>query len=362
MIRAAVLAAPHSPLTVEQAELDDVGPHDVRVRIEASGICHSDTNPIEEVATPAGWPVVLGHEGTGRVEAIGRDVSSLRVGDRVITTFVPSCGKCWFCVRDQTHLCSSFGAAMTRQPFKLSSGIRAYAFVGLGTFADEMVAEEGAFVKIETSLPPEQVALLGCGVTTGVGAAINSAQVRPGAAVAVLGLGGVGQSVVQGARISGATQIIGIDPVALKRESALKIGATTALDPTSGDVVETVKQMTGGRGVDFAFEVAGRGDTAQLGYQMVRRGGTLMVVGAQPPASKPQWGFYEQMRDEKRVIGSLYGSSNVRRDYPRLLAMAESGLLNLEAMVSRTLDLRDVNLGIEGLMKGEVVRAVIVNN
>jgi S-(hydroxymethyl)glutathione dehydrogenase / alcohol dehydrogenase len=362
MIRAAVLPAPHSPLSVEEAELDDVGPGYIRVRIQASGICHSDTNPIEEVSAPAGWPLVLGHEGTGIVEAIGVDVTTLQVGDRVITTFVASCGKCWFCTRGQTHLCSNSGAGMARQPFKLSSGVRAFGFVGLGTFADAIVSPERNFVKIETSLPPEQVALLGCGVTTGVGAAINSARVPPGSSVAVLGLGGVGQSVVQGARICGAAQIIGIDPVELKRKSALAIGATAALDPTAGDPVEAVKQMTGGRGVDFAFEVAGRGDTAQLGFTMIRRGGTLMIVGAQPPASRPQWAFYEQMRDEKRVIGSLYGSSNVHRDYPQLLAMAESGQLNLAAMVSRTIDLTQVNQGIESLVQGEVVRAVIVNN
>ena len=305
-----------------------------------------------------------GHEGTGIVEEIGPEVRHVAVGDRVVGTFVPACGICWFCLHDQSHLCEQTYPVMfvprARRTAADAAGEEITAFAGLGTFADFMTVSEMSVVKVETDLPDEQLALLGCGVTTGVGAALNTARVEPGSTVVVVGCGGVGQSVIQGARIAGAAKVIAIDPVAGKRESALTLGATHAIDPNVDDALAAVRELTGGRGADYAFEVIGLESTLQQAFAYTRRGGTTVAVGVHKLGSDVAIPSWTLVSEERRLLGSWYGSSQVRREIPRMIEFASDGRLDLKSMVSRTVHLDDVNEAFRAMEAGEVIRTVII--
>ncbi len=281
-MRAAIFVGQDQPLEIEDVTPVAPGPRDVVVHVDASGVCHSDLS-VMNGGLPLPPPCILGHEGTGTVEAVGNEVSRVNVGDRVVASFTPACGVCWYCLHDQSNLCEHMGAVATAPRVTRGDGTPMITMTGLGTFADMMTVDESSIVKVDTDLPAEQLALIGCGVTTGVGAALNTAQVEPGATVAVIGCGGVGQAVVQGARIAGASRIFAIDPVELKRKSAEQLGATDLIDPAAGDPVEQVKAATGGRGADYAFEVIGLPETIVQAYNTARRGGTAVVVGM------PRW-------------------------------------------------------------------------
>jgi S-(hydroxymethyl)glutathione dehydrogenase/alcohol dehydrogenase len=231
---------------------------------------------------------------------------------------------------------------------------------GLGTFAEAMVVDESALVKVETDLPDEQLALIGCGVTTGVGAALNTAKVKPGSTVAVIGCGGVGQAVIQGARIAGASRIFAIDPVELKRKTAEQLGATDLIDPAQGDPVSQVQALTGGRGADYAFEVIGLPETILQAFNTARRGGTVTIVGAARMDSMVTFSAFQLFYEEKKLLGCIYGSAAVRRDFPRFIALTETGRLDLGAMVSRRIKLDEVNDAFRAMQAGEVIRSVIV--
>src|SRR5437868_7608522 len=277
-MRAAVYVEQDQPLIVEEMTALDPGPGDVVVEIGASGVCHSDLS-VTNGTLPLPPPTILGHEGAGTVDWVGSEVSQVKKGDRVVSTFVPACGACWYCVHGQSNLCEHTGAVMMVPRAKRADGTPVPGFTGLGTFSDAMTISESQAVKVETDLPDDQLALIGCGVTTGVGAALNTAEVEPGSSVAVIGCGGVGQSVIQGARIAGAARIIAVDPVEMKRETARKFGATDAVDPAKGDAVAQVQQLTSGRGVDYSFEVIGLPETTLQAFNMIRKGGTAVMVG-----------------------------------------------------------------------------------
>lgn len=358
-MKAAVLTGYNEPLVVEDITLGELGPNSVHVHIDASGVCHSDLSAYKG-KVPMGVPLILGHEGSGTVLAVGSDVQRLKPGDKVIASFVPACGDCFFCLHDQSQLCDGMGAATMDVKGTRPDGGEIRAMTGLGTFAEEMMIDAGMAVKVETDVPAEQLALIGCGVTTGVGAALNTAQVTPGSTVTVIGCGGVGQSVVQGARIAGASRIFAVDPVELKRKTAEQFGATDLIDPADGDAVQQIKELTEGRGTDFSFEVIGLPETILQAYNVARRGGTAVVVGMpafDATVTFPAMGlFYEN----KRLLGSMYGSAQVRRDFPRLVRLVETGRLDLGSMVSRHIHLDDVNDAFRAMEAGEVIRSVIV--
>jgi S-(hydroxymethyl)glutathione dehydrogenase/alcohol dehydrogenase len=356
-MKAAICLEQNQPLSVEEVTPLDPGPGDVIVRITASGVCHSDLSVID--GTLPSRQVVLGHEGTGVVEKVGADVSRLRVGDRVIGSFIPACGVCWFCLHDQSNLCEQTYPVMFVPRVRRANGDEVQAMTGLGTFAEMMTVSQHSAVKVESDLPDEQLALIGCGVTTGVGAALNTARVEPGSIVAVIGCGGVGQAVIQGARIAGAARIIAIDPVAMKREAALRLGATDVIDPSAADPIEAVRALSGGRGADYAFEVIGTAPTIRQALDAARRGGTAVMVGVPNLASEipiPAMSVLE----EKKILGCVYGSAQVRRDFPRLISLIEQGKLDVGSMVTRTLHLDDVNEAIRAMHDGEVIRTVLV--
>jgi S-(hydroxymethyl)glutathione dehydrogenase/alcohol dehydrogenase len=357
-VRAALYTGVDQPLSVEEVEQIPPGPRDVVVRVAASGVCHSDLS-IARGYVPIVPPAVLGHEGAGTVLEVGPEVSRVAVGDTVVASFVPACGRCWFCLRDQSNLCeTSLGVSATPR-VRRSDGTEAACMTGLGTFAEAMTVDESSLVRVETDLPPDQLALIGCGVTTGVGAALNTARVQPGSTVAVIGCGGVGQSVVQGARIAGAARIIAIDPVELKRKTSEQLGATDLVDPGAGDVLQQVLSLTGGRGADYAFEVIGTPETVQQAYAMARRGGTAVVVGMPRMETTVTLPGFSLFYDEKKLLGCMYGSAQVRRDFPRLISLAETGRLDLGTMVSRRITLDEVNDAFRAMDAGEVIRSVI---
>ncbi len=358
-MRAAVYVEQDQPLVVEELEPVEPGARDVVVQIAASGVCHSDLSATNGTL-PMPPPCILGHEGAGTVDWVGSEVSHLQPGDRVVATFVPACGTCWYCLHDSSNLCTGTAETAMLPRARRPDGTTATGFTGLGTFADVMTVRESQAVKVDTDVPDEQLALIGCGVTTGVGAALNTARVEPGSTVAVIGCGGVGQAVVQGARIAGAARIIAIDPVEMKRKAAEQLGATDLVDPTGADPVAQVQELTGGRGADYAFEVIGRPETILQAFLTARRGGTAVVVGMPRMDSEVTLPGFAMFYDEKRLLGCVYGSAQVRRDFPRFISLVETGRLDLGAMVSRRIALDEVNDAFRAMEAGEVIRSVIV--
>ncbi|ROO85910.1 S-(hydroxymethyl)glutathione dehydrogenase/alcohol dehydrogenase [Actinocorallia herbida] len=347
------------PPVLEELPVPAVGPRDVLVRIAASGICHTDLNVLEGLsALPL--PIALGHEGCGTVEEVGAEVRRVKPGDRVLASVAPACGTCWNCVNGISNQCELNPLVKAAERFTLPGGGRAAAVCGCGTFAEAMVVHEASVVPVRTDLADEELALLGCGVTTGLGAVLNTAAVTPGASVAVIGCGGVGQSVVQGARIAGAAVIIAVDPVPGRRAAALAAGATHAVDPGAGDPVVQVRELTSGRGADYTFEAVGRTELMVQAFAMARGHGTVTLVGMPPVGSALTLPAVQAVFSGKRLAGSVLGGAQILRDFPRFIALAESGRLDLGSMVSTRIGLADIAHGIELVARAEGVRTVIV--
>ncbi|MFC9427649.1 zinc-binding dehydrogenase [Streptomyces sp. NPDC056987] len=357
-MKAAVAYEPNKPLVLEEVPTPAIGPRDVLVRVEASGICHTDLTSINRAERTE--PMVPGHEACGTVEAVGPDVRRVVVGDRVLASVSPACGLCWWCVNTMSHHCERKALRFIPR-YDLPGGKKASALCGCGSFAEAMVVDEATIVPVQTDLPDEQLALLGCGVTTGLGAALNTAVVKPGSSVAVIGCGGVGQSVIQGARIAGAATIIAIDLSPGRREASLRVGATHGVDPADGDPVEQVRALTGGRGADYTFEAVGLPKLLVQAFDMARLEGTVTYIGM--PAEREATltiPAVSAIFTGKRIQGSVVGGSQILRDFPRFIRLAETGQLDLGGMVSRRITLDEINEGMELLERGEGVRTVIV--
>jgi S-(hydroxymethyl)glutathione dehydrogenase / alcohol dehydrogenase len=358
-VKAALLVGFNEPLVLEDVVVVAPGPHEVRVHIDARGVCHTDLS-IAQGAIPRALPIIPGHEASGTVTEIGSDVTRVKVGDRVIGAIITACGQCWFCLHDRSNLCTHLFSLFGAPKATRRDGTTVPGASGLATFAQEMTVDESLVVPVQTDLPAEQLALVGCGVATGVGAVLNTAAVEPGSTVAIFGCGGVGQSVTQGARIAGASRIFAIDPVPLKRDTALSLGATDAIDPTAFDPVEQLREATAGLGVDYAFEVTGIPDVLLQAYRAARRGGLAVMIGMPRHDDTILFPAFELFMDEKRLASSVYGTTQVRRDFPKLVRMAESGQLDLGSLVSRRFALDDVNDALATMQAGEVIRAVLV--
>jgi len=347
------------PLVLEELPVPDIGPRDVLVRVTASGICHTDLNVINGLsALPL--PIVPGHEGCGVVEEVGSEVRRVRVGDRVLASVTPACGNCWWCLNGMSNHCELNPMVKAALRFELKTGQRAGAVCGCGTFAEAMVVHEASVVPVQTDLADEQLALLGCGVTTGLGAALNTAAVIPGSSVAVIGCGGVGQSVIQGARIAGASVIIAIDPAPGRREASVRVGATHTVDPAAGNPAEQVRALTEGRGADYSFEVVGRPELMVQAFDMARAEGTVTLVGMPAVGDTLTLSAIQAVFSGKRLAGSVVGGSQILRDFPRFIRLAEAGQLDLGSMISQRIKLDEINDGIALLARAAGVRTVIV--
>lgn len=359
-MKAAVLFEPGTPLSIEEVEVAAPGPREVLIRTAAVGVCRSDLHFVDG-AFPHPLPTVPGHEAAGVVEAIGSDVAHLRPGEHVITFFTVFCGACEMCASGRPSLCID---PSTRRPagaeprLKLAGGTPLAPFLNLSAFAERMLVHENACVAISKEMPLDRAALLGCAVITGAGAIFNDSRVRPGESVAVIGAGGIGLAAINAARIAGAGQILALDPVAEKRALALKMGATHAFDPGAEGIVKQLLALTGG-GVHYAIEAVGRPTTAELAWQLLRRGGTATILGMIAPGqsvSLPGPSFLTG----KKIQGSLLGSTRFPIDMPRLVQLYLDGLLDLDTLVAERIALPQVNDALDRLRHGTSVRSVIV--
>jgi S-(hydroxymethyl)glutathione dehydrogenase/alcohol dehydrogenase len=341
----------------DDIELGPVGPGEVKVKIHATGVCHSDVSGMNgTIPQPA--PFVPGHEGAGVVTEVGEGVSSVQVGDHVIIAWSAPCGSCKFCIdRKQPNLCMNVQMAAFGAVHFTQAGAPIFGFAGSGTWAEEMIMPQQGVVKIDPDTPHEIASLVGCGVMTGVGAALNTAQVTPGSSVVVFGCGGVGIAAIQGARVAGASEIVAVDLVDSKLEDAQRFGATHAVKP---DDLEGAKaSITGGDGFDYAFEAIGLPQTMRTAYDVTRRGGMTCIIGVGGADKTLSFNAFELFFDEKTIKGSYYGSADVRSDFNRMLNLWRNGRLDLEGMISKRIAIDDVNEAVDDLKAGTVIRSVI---
>lgn len=357
-MRAAVLAGAGSSPTIRDVDVDDPLPGEVLVRTAAAGVCHTDLSALEG-DLPFPMPMIMGHEGAGVVEAVGPGVTSVRPGKRVVVTLSDFCGRCRYCIGGRPYLCRLLGRgrAPDQRPRITLDDQPVAPFCGVGSFAERIVVNANAVADVGDQIPLDRAALLGCGVLTGLGAALRTANVQVGDTVAVLGCGGVGMSVIQGARIAGAIHIIAIEPVAAKRGMAIQLGATDAVDPTEVDIVDYVLDVTRG-GVDHAFEAAGRVATIEQAFAMLGRGGTATVVGA-PGDVSIQLPVSALMID-RRIQGSWMGSNRFQLDVPAYVELYLQGRLLLDEMISARLPLEDLDVAFTALRHGAGTRNVVL--
>ena len=358
-MKAAVFREVNVPMEIEDIEVSKPGPREVLVRTSAAGICHSDMH-FYNGTYPGQVPMVLGHESAGVVEQVGADVHYVKPGDHVITCLSVFCGHCEACLTGHLSLCQEpeVNRSKEEEPRLSQAGDALIQFAQLGSFAEMMLVHEHAVVKIREDMPMDRAALIGCGVTTGVGAVIHTAAVEPGATVAVIGCGGIGLSAINGAAIAGASRIIAVDMVPSKLELARKFGATDVVDASDGDAVEKVKEMTGG-GVHYSFEAIGLKVTAEQAFGMLRNGGQATVIGMIPPGDMVSIHGPEFLM-EKKIGGSMMGSNRFRVDMPRFVDFYLQGRLHLDDLVSNRIKLSDINDGMAALETGEVARSVII--
>jgi S-(hydroxymethyl)glutathione dehydrogenase / alcohol dehydrogenase len=341
----------------DDIELGEVGPGEVRIDVHATGVCHSDVSGMDgTIPQPA--PFIPGHEGAGVVAEVGDGVTTAVPGDHVIVAWSAPCGSCRFCVdRRQPNLCSQVSMASMGRTHFSQAGSPLAGFAGTGTWAEQMILPHQAVIKIAPDTPHEVASLVGCGVMTGVGAALNTAQVTPGSSVVVFGCGGVGISAIQGARVAGASEIVAVDLVDTKLEDALRFGATHAVTPA--DLGGTKASVTGGDGFDYAFEAIGLPETMRAAYDATRRGGTTCIIGVGGLDKMVTFSAFELFYAEKTLKGSYYGSADVRSDFNRMLGLWRNGRLDLEGMISKRITIDDVNQAVADLRAGAVIRSVI---
>lgn len=356
-MKAAVLLEAKKPLEVREVALDNPGPHELLIRVAASGLCHSDLH-FAKGDLPIALPVVLGHEAAGVVEAVGSDVRGFAVGDHVVSCALIFCGHCDPCVSGRGHMCIDKPRRTEADGPRLTmDGKPVTQLAQLGGFAEQMLVHQNSIVRVDRSMPLDRAALLGCGVLTGVGAVFNAAKVSPGSRVVVIGCGGVGLNVIQGARIAGAEQIVAIDVNPEKRTLAEHFGATDFI--VSGpDVVKEVREVTHG-GADFAFEVIGIPDAITQGVQMMAPSGLMTIIGAPKAGAMIQIPGMPTLNNEWRIQGSHFGAGAFTRDIPRFVSMYLKGQIDLDTLISGRIGLDGVNEGFARMMGGAQARNVI---
>jgi len=360
-MKAAVLRTNNEPLTIEELAIDDPAPGEVLVKTAASGICHSDLHMIEG-GIPMPAPAILGHEPSGIVEAIGEGVTEFVPGDHVIGCLNRWCGTCHFCTGGRPHLCLSTYVPTRPEGSKPritdADGAVVNQLGDLSSFAEKMLCPERNLVKIRDDMPLDRACLIGCGVTTGLGAALKTVNIDAGATVVIIGCGGVGLSALQGARIVGAGKIIAVDAQAWKFDLAKSMGATHCVDATDGDPVAAVQALTGG-GADFVFECIGLVPTVQQAVAMTGRGGTTVLVGVVPVTEMVSISAADLVLQEKKITGSFMGSNQFRVDMPRYIDFYLDGRLLLDEMISARVPLEGVNDAFDEMRKGAAARQVI---
>lgn len=363
-IRGAVLHAIDTPFQIETLDLAPPRAGEVLVRVTAAGVCHSDWHLVTG-ATPHPLPVVAGHEGAGVVEAVGEGVTQVAPGDNVALNWAPNCGHCFYCLNDRPSLCTTYGkpiwagTMIDGSPRLSLAGRPVYHFSGLACFAEYAVVAQESCVPLAAAVPATVAAVIGCAVTTGVGAALNTAPVRPGSSVAIFGAGGVGLSIIMGARLAGAATIIAVDQVEEKGALARQFGATHAL-LASPEVHKEIRALTEGRGADIVYEAIGIPEVQERCLKAVRAGGELVLVGIAPMGTQTNFPSAILTRKELRVSGCYYGSTNTRRDFPLYAELYLKGQLDLERLITKTYTLEQINQAYEDMLSGRLARGVIL--
>jgi S-(hydroxymethyl)glutathione dehydrogenase/alcohol dehydrogenase len=355
-MKAAILHGANEPLTVEEIDVIDPRPTEVLVRTSVSGVCHSDLHFVD-----GSWkipmPVVLGHEAAGVVEKVGDSVSYVQPGDHVIMSFRPFCGSCTYCLSGRPNLCNDAAQAAMSAGRLSWDGKSVTQFASVASFSEYMLTTESGVLKIPEDFPMAEAALIGCGVMTGVGAALYTARVPGGAVTVVIGCGGVGLNVIQGLRVAGASRIIAVDVLDNKLEMATNFGATDTINANETDPVQAVKDLTGD-GIEYAFEAIGNVNAARQAFDMVQAGGTAVIVGMMPMGSEisvPGPAFLQ----EKKMIGCMYGSTRFREHMPKLIDLYRQGKLDLSGLVTKRFPLDQVNEAFTAMQNGEVARSVL---
>jgi S-(hydroxymethyl)glutathione dehydrogenase/alcohol dehydrogenase len=359
----AVVANKVNEYSVTNVDLDPPKMGEVLVRMKATGVCHSDLSVINGTI-PSPFPVVLGHEGAGIVEQVGEGVTNVKPGDHVVVSFIPNCGNCFYCLHQEPYLCS--GAKQDGNQFDGTTrvhknGQRIFVMSFVGIMAEYAVVPAACVVSIDKSFDFKVAALVGCGVTTGVGAAIKTANVHPGSTVAVFGCGGVGLNVIQGARIAGAAQIIACDLSAEKMAIAKEFGATHTIDPAGPDMVKQIVALTGGIGADYAFDVVGHSKVIEQCIKATRRNGTAVLVGVGRLDDRFSVNAAILPFTAKTIKGCMYGSANFKVDFPMYLNLYRAGRLDLDRLITRTYTLDEAPQAFEDMEKGKNARGVIVH-
>jgi S-(hydroxymethyl)glutathione dehydrogenase/alcohol dehydrogenase len=361
-MKAAVFHGPKLPLSIEDVELDKPQDREVLIKTVASGVCHSDLHFVDGFY-PYPAPAVLGHEAAGIIEEVGKQVTYVKPGDHVICCLSVFCGNCEQCMSGHPNRCSNKQATQRNpsdKPRISQKGKPVNQFLDISSYCEKMLLHENAVVKIREDLPLDRAALIGCGVTTGVGAVLNTAKIEPGSTVAVFGAGGVGLAAIQGARIAGARKIIAVDMFEGKLAMAKRLGATDTVDASSSDPVEEIRKMTGG-GVDYSFEAIGLKKAAEQAFNSLKAGGTATVIGMIPVGQKVEIDGY-MFLTERKLQGSNMGSNRFRIDMPKYIDFYLQGRLNLDDMISQRRKLEDVNDAFRAMKAGEVARTVLMFN
>ncbi|ABN75588.1 alcohol dehydrogenase catalytic domain-containing protein [Cereibacter sphaeroides] len=354
--------AEERPLAIRELDLAEPGPGEVLIRVAAAGICHSDLSVINGTRRRP-LPMVLGHEASGHVEALGEGVEDLEPGDHVVCIFAPGCGRCTPCAEGRPALCEkaarhhAVGELMTGHRRLSLGGRSVHHHLGISGFATHAVVARPSLVRVPREVPPHVSALFSCAMLTGAGAVFNTAQIRPGSKVAVVGLGGVGLSAILGAAAAGAAEIVAIDPFPAKMEAARAMGATLSV-PADGDTVAAVRDLTAG-GVDYAFELAGSVRALETAFAVTRRGGMTVTAGLPHPDDRMSLEALKLVAEERTLKGSYIGSCVPQRDLPRMLALHRRGLLPVEKMLTHRLKLDEINLAMDRLAEGSAIRQVV---
>ena len=363
--KAAVLYEYGKPLVIDELELVSPREKEVLVRNKAAGLCHTDLLIINGVVRMPPLPCIPGHEGAGLIQEVGPGVTKVKPGDPVLLMWVPVCGQCYYCLRDQPYLCAekdkTRSGTMLDGTYRLRKGTQnIHSMLGVGCFSEYNVVSEQSILPIDPSIPFDMAAVVGCGVITGVGAVINKAKVKPGSSVALVGVGGVGLNVIQGAVLASATKILAIDILDNKLELAKLFGATHVINASREDPLEKVMEITKGIGADYAFEVVGSAETALTAYKLIRRGGSVVVVGLPDLEAKLNLPLYEIPFMEKSILGCNYGSGDSRVDLITLLELYKAGRIHLEQLVTNRYRLEEINTGFKDLEAGKNARGVII--
>jgi len=356
--RGAIARKPGAPVSLEEFMIDDPGPNEVLVRILASGVCHTDLGVKMGVYGSSGYPFLLGHEGAGVIEAIGPGVTRHKVGDHVILAWRAPCGECRFCLSGKPNFCSASLNAEKRM--RTLQGETLNPVLGIGTFCTHTLVHAEQAVGYAPLLPAPQMSLIGCGVMTGVGAALYAAGVKPGTSVAVFGCGGVGDSVIQGSRLAGATTIIAVDIDARKLEWAKEFGATHTVNAKEVDPIARIKELTGGNGVNYSFEAVGKPQTLEQALFCRDLAGTCVLIGVPGPGPTLNLDLQRFFDTGGHLCVSWYGDCLPTRDFPLLAEWYRQGQLNLDKVVSRTISLEETDEAFAAMERGETLRSVIV--